>query len=60
MRTNVDTGTISLQAAIKEDVELTRVVEDDLTREGYVSGEFLASQNLIVIASDKVELMEHR
>ena len=40
MRTNVNTGTISLQAAIKEDVELTGVIEDDLTREGYVSGEY--------------------
>ena len=31
VRTDVDTGTIALQAAIKEDVELTRIIEDDLT-----------------------------
>ena len=33
MRTDVNAGTLILQAAIKEDVELTGVVEDNLTRE---------------------------
>ena len=39
VRMNIDTGTIALQAAIEEDVELTEVIEDDLTREGQVPGE---------------------
>ena len=36
---DVDTGTIALQAAIEEDLELTKMIEDDLTREGQVPGE---------------------
>ena len=39
VRMNIDTGTIALQAAIEEDVELTEVIEDDLTRDGQVPGE---------------------
>ena len=39
MGTNIDTASLSLQAAIEEGVELTRIVEDNLTREGDVFGE---------------------
>ena len=39
MGTHINTCSVSLQAAIEEGVELTGIVEDNLTREGYVFGE---------------------
>ena len=39
VRMKVDTGTIALKVAIKDDVELTGVIEGDLTQEGQVPGE---------------------
>ena len=62
VRTDVDTGTIALQAAIKEDVELTRIIEDDLTQEGQVLVSRIlltAERNQMVLSSDNVELKEH-
>ena len=59
---DVDTGTIALQAAIKEDVELTRIIEDDLTQEGQVLVSRIlltAERNQMVLSSDNVELKEH-
>ena len=62
MRVDINAGTIALQAAIKENVELTRVVEDNFAWEGQCSGEqdlVNCCANLIVLSADNGELMEH-
>ena len=39
VRVGIHTGTITLEAAVEEGVELGGVVEDDLAGDGHVSGE---------------------
>ena len=61
VRADIEAGTISLHAAIKEDEELGGIVENNLTRERHSSGE----EDLVdcgvesVLSRDKMKLIEH-